>query len=135
MVAGQQQSHGTGEGQAAVAPVCAQPLIADVRSDLCGEVCHVREREEAQAVVAYAHLGRVEVDVLQGLVALWLQGEVALYDACLLFRADDFRIRQPAEPDKAGVVHDMLKLIHSLQIACSRFTVHLPGDDMPTAES
>ena len=91
--------------------------------------------EDTQVVVAHSHLGWVKVYVLQGLVALWLQREVALDDACLLYRADKFLIRKSAEPDKARVVHDMLELLHRFHITDGHVPVHFFGDDVPSTES
>ena len=55
MVAGEQRSHGGGEGEAAVASIRGEFLEADVGSHLSGHILRIGECMQAQAVVADTH--------------------------------------------------------------------------------
>jgi len=55
VVAREQQPHGRGKGEAAVASIRGEFLVADVSRHLSGHILRVREGVQAQAVVADAH--------------------------------------------------------------------------------
>ena len=134
VVAGQQQSHGTGEGEAAVRAVGGEFLVANVGRHLAGQVFRIGEGVQAQAVVADAHLPCREVDVLQGAVAFGHEGEITLYESGLVLRTDNLIGGEAAQPDEAAVVHDAGELFRSLHEFLRRLPVQFLGDDMPTAQ-
>ena len=134
VVAGEQQPHRGGEGEAAVASVRGEFLVADVGSHLSGHVLRVGEGVQAQAVVADAHFPCREVDVLQGRVAFGHEREVSLYQPGGLLRADNLVGGEPAQPDKAAVVHDALELFGGLHKLPGGFLVQFLRDDMPPAQ-
>ena len=86
MVAGEQQPHRGGEGEAAVAPVGGELLVTGVGSHLARQVFRVGEGVQTQAVVADAHLPCRKLDVLQGGVTFRHEREVAFYQPRLTLR-------------------------------------------------
>ena len=64
MVAGEQQPHGGGEGEAAVAPVGGELLVTGVGCHLARQVFRVGEGVQAQSVVADAHLPCRKLNIL-----------------------------------------------------------------------
>ena len=134
VVAGQQQSHGTGEGEAAVRAVGGESLVPDIGCHLSGQVFRIGKGVQAQAVVADAHLPCREVDVLQCPVAFGHEGEVTLYESSLVLRTDKLIGGEAAQPDEAAVVHDAGELFRSLHEFLRRLPVQFLRDDMPTAQ-
>ena len=134
MVAGQQQSHGTGEGEAAVRAVGGEFLVPDIGGNFSGQVFRIGKGVQAQAVVADAHLPCREVDVLQGAVAFGHEGEVTFYESGLVLRTDNLIGGEAAQPDETAVVHDAGELFRSLHEFLRRLPVQFLGDDMPTAQ-
>ena len=65
MVAGEQQPHGCGEGQAAVAPVGGHTLVAHVGGELARQVFRIRKCVQAEPLVPDTHPSGLEADVLQ----------------------------------------------------------------------
>ena len=65
MVARQEQPHGRGERQSAVAPVGRELLVAGVGRHCGGHVLRIGKRMQAKDIVAHTHLIRREGDVLQ----------------------------------------------------------------------
>ena len=134
MVAGKQQPHGGGEGEATVRAVGGEFLVADVGSHLSGHILRVGEGVQAQAVVTDTHFFCREVDVLQGRVAFGHEREVTLYQPGGLLRPDNLVGGEAAQPHKAAVVHDALELFGGLHELPGGFLVQLLRDDMPTAQ-
>ena len=134
VVAGQQQSNGCSERQAAVGAVGGEPFVADVGAHLGGQVARLGEGEEAQAVVAHPHLARREVDVLQAGVVFGQQGEAPLDDARRVVGADKLLVGEPLQRDEARVVHDALELLRSFQELACRLFVDFFGYNVSAAE-
>ena len=134
VVAGEQQSHGTGKGETAVRAVGGEFLVPDIGGYLAGQVFRIGEGVQAQAVVADAHLPCREVDVLQGAVAFGHEGEITLYESGLVLRTDNLIGCETAQPDEAAVVHDAGELFRSLHEFLRCLPVQFLGDDMPTAQ-
>ena len=86
MVAGQQQSQRGGKRQAAVRAVGREPFVTAVRGYRSRQVFRVRQRVQAQALVADAHLLRAHGDVFQTRRILRRQCQVSAYDTRFLFR-------------------------------------------------
>ena len=134
MVAGEQQPHRGCEGEAAVASVRGEFLVADVGRHLSGHVLRVGKGVQAQAVVADAHFPCREVDVLQGRIPFGHKREVTLYQPGGLLRADNLVGGEAAQPDKAAVVHDAFELFGCLHELPGGFLVQFLRDDMPPAQ-
>ena len=134
MVAGKQQPHGGGEGEATVRAVGGEFLVADVGSHLSGHILRVGEGVQAQAFVTDTHFFCREVDVLQGRVAFGHEREVTLYQPGGLLRPDNLVGGEAAQPHKAAVVHDALELFGGLHELPGGFLVQLLRDDMSPAQ-
>ena len=134
MVAGEQQPHGGGEGEAAIAPVGGKPFISGVGRHLTGHILRIGEGVQAQAVITDAHFPRREVDVLQGRVTFGHEREVTLYQSGGLLRPDKLVGGEAAQPDKAAVVHDALELFGGFHELPGGFPVQLLRDDMSPAQ-
>ena len=134
VVAGKQQPHGGGEGEAAVRAVGGEFLVADVGSHLSWHILRVGEGVQAQAVVTDTHFFCREVDVLQGRVAFGHEREVTLYQPGGLLRPDNLVGGEAAQPHKAAVVHDALELFGGLHELLGGFLVQLFRDYMSPAQ-
>ncbi|EEC95229.1 hypothetical protein PRABACTJOHN_03392 [Parabacteroides johnsonii DSM 18315] len=134
VVAGKQQPHRGGEGEAAVRAVGGEFLIPGVGSHRAGKVFRIGQGVQAQAVVADAHLPCREVDVLQRGVAFGHEREVTLYQSGFAVRPHNLVGGEAAQPDKAAVVDDTLELFRSLHELRSGFLVKLLRDDMSPAQ-
>ena len=134
VVAGKQQPHGGGEGEATVRAVGGEFLVADVGSHLSGHILRVGEGVQTQAVVADAHLPCRKLDVLQGGVTFRHEREVAFNKSRLSLSTHNLIGGEAAQPDKPAVVHDALELFGGLHELPGGFLVQLLRDDMPTAQ-
>ena len=134
MVAGEQQPHRGGEGEAAVAPVGGELLVTGVGSHLARQVFRVGEGVQTQAVVADAHLPCRKFDVLQGDVTFRHEREVAFYQPRLTLRPHNLVGGEAAQPDKPAVVHDTLELFAGFHELGRGFPVQLFRDDVPSAQ-
>ena len=134
VVAGQQQSHGACEGQAAVRTVGGEFLVPHVGGHLAGQVARVGKRVQAKAVVADTHLLGGQADVLQAGVPFGHQREVAFDHSGFVLRADNLVGSQAAKFHEARVVHDALELPARLKELGRRVPVYLLRDDMPPAQ-
>ena len=128
MVAGKQQSHGTGKRKTAVRAVGGKTLIAAVGSHLAGQVLRVGKRVQAQVIVTDTHPLCRKVDVLQGDVVFRHQQSLPVVCADYLIRTE------PAQSDKAAVVHDTGELFCCLQKLFRCFPVQFLRDDVPPAQ-
>ena len=95
MVARQQQTHRSRERQAAVAPVRREPFETAVRRNLLRQVVQIRERVQAQRIVADLHSSGVQPHVLQYCRVVLRECEVLFQNPGLFRRADDLRFREP----------------------------------------
>ena len=134
MVAGEQQPHRGGEGEAAVAPVGGELLVTGVGSHLARQVFRVGEGVQTQAVVADAHLPCRKLDVLQGGVTFRHEREVAFNKSRLSLSTHNLIGGEAAQPDKPAVVHDALELFAGFQELGRGFPVQLLRDDMSPAQ-
>ena len=134
VVAREQQPHGRGKGEAAVASIRGEFLVADVGRHLSGHILRVGEGVQAKAVVADAHFPCREVDVLQGRVVFGHEREVTLYQSGGLLRPDKLVGGEAAQPDKTAVVHDALELFGGFHELPGGFLVQLFRDDMSPAQ-
>ena len=134
VVAGEQQPHRGGEGEAAVRAVGGEFLIPGVGSHRAGQVFRVGQGVQAQAVVADAHLPCREVDVLQCGVAFGHEREVTLYQSGFAVRPHNLVGGEASQPDEAAVVDDALELFRCLHELRGGFLVKHLRDDMPPAQ-
>ena len=135
MVTGQHQPHGGSEGEAAVAAVRGEFLVASVGLYRAGQVIRVGERIHREPLVADAHFRAPEPDVLQRGGVLLREGEGFLHQAGFPFPSGDLLRREPFQTDQPGVADDALELLHRFQETDHTVLVpHLLGEDMPPAE-
>ncbi|CCY05087.1 predicted protein [Eggerthella sp. CAG:1427] len=111
VVARQEQTERTGERETAIAPVGGQPLVTTVRGDLRRHIVHIREGMQAETLVPDAHFISGESDVLQAGCLLRGEREVLLDQSRLLPRSRNLVIREAAQADKAGIVHNPCELV------------------------
>ncbi len=130
-----QQSDRSGKGEAAVAAVRGEFLVASVGPYRSGQVVRVGERMHREPLVADTHFRPPEPDVLQRGGVLLREGEVFLHQAGLLSLSGNFLRREPFQTDQPGISDDALELLHGFQEAEDTVLVpDLPGEDMPPAE-
>ena len=136
MVARQQQPHGGGKGQPAVAPVRGHTLVAHVGGELARQVLRVREGMQAEPFVADTHPSGFEADVLEhGGPVLQREGEILLHQPGMFLRAGHLVRLQAAQPYVPGIVHDALELFHRLKETLRRLLVgYLLGQQEAAAE-
>ena len=135
MVAGKQQSQRGGKRQAAVRTVGREPFVTAVRGSRSRQVFRVRQRVQAQAFVADAHLLRAHGDVFQTRRILRCQCQVSAYDTRFLFRSRNLIVPQAAQADVSRIVQDAGELFHRLHELHRRLPVlYLLRDDMSAAQ-
>ena len=115
MVARQQQTHRSRERQAAVASVRREPFETAVRRNLLRQVVQIRERVQAQRIVADLHPSGVQPHVLQRGRVVLRECEVLFQNPGLFRRADDLRFREPFDLEKPAFVDDAFRLAHGIQ--------------------
>ena len=135
MAARQQQPHGSGKGEAAVAAVGGQAFIAHIRTDQSGQVFRIGEGMQAEPLVADTHPVGSQINVLQDRRVGERQREILLYQSRFFFRADNLFIAQSGKANKAALVHNPLELPGGFEeLAGGILVPYLLGDDMSPAE-
>ena len=122
MAAHEQDAYRCGEGEAAVAAVRGEPLIAAVSTHAGRQVLRVGQGVQAEQAVPDPHFPGPEGDVLKAGAVILREREVLLDDARGTHRAGYLIFRKSHHADQAAVVHDTLELPAAL---------HEPRDGLP----
>ena len=136
VVAGEQQSHGRREREAAVRAVGREAFVAEIRRHALRQHVQIGERVHREVFVPDTHHVRVETDILVDDRTLFVrEGEVTGQQPGVVRRADDLCFRKPLDAHEARIVQDALHLLRSFQKARHGIRVaHLPRDDEAPAQ-